>query len=959
MGASATQETRKKDPTSLILSRGVESLLRPSHFKETDGAQPSVLEAMRKVRAAPNFSHDFSRIPTQTTPAQFQAKLAINQPGDEYEQEADRIAEEVVNGSAAGISTWKAPGTTVMRQAAGKSGSEKEEEKYKDAAKKTGEAFLETDLGKKLTEQAKEKGEEFITSIPGMVITGVAAAGAVGYLAATNKELPIGLPEIPLDKLHPGLKMKITYEGPVLSPTKAMIMFSGTFGGPQEEKKPGMTKTEMEKAKTAKMAAEMAAFQEMLKTPEQKKAEAEAWTKFPSEKFGPKLPGTKAGAPAVPSLALTPPTLEYKKKSYKLLEEELKLDLPGIEIKPEEETEKTKNDAHKSLQRKAQSRAKYDSAEDDVPPIVHEVLRSPGQPLDPAIRADMESHFGHDFSAVRIHADSRAAQSARAVNALAYTAGPHIAFGPGQTERADFGRLLAHELAHTLQQRAVAGSSSSFARLKISTSQRHESEADTCATQALTENHVPTQSSMCSLAVQLQPHAAAPARHDYVFIMGQDAPRVRNRFFSAATRYFRAHYPQATLINSERTLDGVLSWIRSHVNLPIGNLYIVAHANEDGTMGVGLNAEDLPVRGRPVRGFTGDGRLSVSEVRNALHPPGGGASQLPALQNQIDVQTAIHIRGCNIGQNEEMLNLLDESFGGAGRVIAPTHEQGFGFDPTRSRRAAERFRSEQEASEAMPPAIDPTLRGRARAAAQRQRQTALRKRQRDVQVLRARMRPAEQRLAEEVGTTQFLSGPMIERPGTRRFTEAEMKDEVDARYDHLSERARRQLAREWFRAQRIERQMFNVFRGIVPSTSSQARSMFAGQFRDQRFRPDPRQPVEIIQSAADDTITFNYRIEGTALQGGERMPSSFAVSVTGIPTDNTAIAHVQNGFPNPDDYTWRVARQQSGARLLVFVYAERVRAYLHHRSLGASPHEPFDPTETDPRFYGESTFAPQ
>ena len=143
MGASATQETRKKDPTSLLLSRGVESLLRPSHFKETDGAQPSMLEAKRGKRAEPYFNHDFSRIPAQGLsshhqalqpesqpcqlalsdsrtcsfggachigPVRVQTKLAINQPGDEYEQEADRIAEEVVNGSAAGISRSKAPG---------------------------------------------------------------------------------------------------------------------------------------------------------------------------------------------------------------------------------------------------------------------------------------------------------------------------------------------------------------------------------------------------------------------------------------------------------------------------------------------------------------------------------------------------------------------------------------------------------------------------------------------------------------------------------------------------------------------------------------------------------------------------------------------------------------------------------------------------------------------------------
>ena len=58
-----------------------------------------------------------------------------------------------------------------------------------------------------------------------------------------------------------------------------------------------------------------------------------------------------------------------------------------------------------------------------APLIVHEVLRSPGQLLDPATRAYMEPRFGHDFSQVRVHTGERAAQSAQAVNALAYTVG--------------------------------------------------------------------------------------------------------------------------------------------------------------------------------------------------------------------------------------------------------------------------------------------------------------------------------------------------------------------------------------------------------------------------------------------------------------------------------------------------------------------------------------------------------
>ena len=70
--------------------------------------------------------------------------------------------------------------------------------------------------------------------------------------------------------------------------------------------------------------------------------------------------------------------------------------------------------------------------EGEVPPIVHEVLSSPGQPLDFATRAFMEPRFGHDFTDVRIHDNGRAAQSSRAVDADAYTVGADIAFGAGQ-----------------------------------------------------------------------------------------------------------------------------------------------------------------------------------------------------------------------------------------------------------------------------------------------------------------------------------------------------------------------------------------------------------------------------------------------------------------------------------------------------------------------------------------------
>ncbi len=94
-----------------------------------------------------------------------------------------------------------------------------------------------------------------------------------------------------------------------------------------------------------------------------------------------------------------------------------------------------------------------------VPPIVHEVLSSPGQLLDLATRGFMESRFGRDFSGVRVHIDAKAAESARAVNALAYTVGRDVVFGAGKYRPGtnEGKQLLAHELTHVAQSRTAAG----------------------------------------------------------------------------------------------------------------------------------------------------------------------------------------------------------------------------------------------------------------------------------------------------------------------------------------------------------------------------------------------------------------------------------------------------------------------------------------------------------------------
>ena len=107
--------------------------------------------------------------------------------------------------------------------------------------------------------------------------------------------------------------------------------------------------------------------------------------------------------------------------------------------------------------------------EDSAPPVVHEVISSPGQPLDPSARSFMERRFEVDFGSVRVHRDSRAAESAASVDALAYTVGEHVVFGSGSYRpETPHGRwLIAHELSHVSQQRAAASDAAFPQRLAI------------------------------------------------------------------------------------------------------------------------------------------------------------------------------------------------------------------------------------------------------------------------------------------------------------------------------------------------------------------------------------------------------------------------------------------------------------------------------------------------------------
>lgn len=147
------------------------------------------------------------------------------------------------------------------------------------------------------------------------------------------------------------------------------------------------------------------------------------------------------------------------------------------------------------LQRRAENQAESG----EIPPNVYEVLRSPGQPLNPETRAFFERRFKHDFGKVRIHSDGRSAESAQAVNALAYTVGSHISFGAGSYRpyTTEGRQLIAHELAHVVQQSQNV--------LRSSASETHlEADADRAASAVTSESFPPALTGRAQAGVQRQ-----------------------------------------------------------------------------------------------------------------------------------------------------------------------------------------------------------------------------------------------------------------------------------------------------------------------------------------------------------------------------------------------------------------------------------------------------------------------
>ena len=350
---------------------------------------------------------------------------AVSQPSDHTEREAERAAEAAADGRR--VPSWSLRSiplhSPVQRQEAG-AGEKSDEEKKTEAAKKVGEALLETEAGKTLKKKVIEHPtvqeiKDAATSPVGLGVGGAALVGGVTALALTGKELPIQPPEIPLDRITPGLSGKVTYTGPVNAPTFVGLTITYKEQGPKSTG-PKQTATEKLREENARLAIEQAAFRRGLRYPpgskeaEEQRLIQEAIAKIVSRGT------TELGIPG-----LVVPLTEPGKKR-----EDLPVQRSSASTPPNHITE-----------------ARVDAA-----------LSQPGRPLAGRTRHQMEARFGYDFSAVRIHDDAASATIAGSLDAAAFTVGSDIVFGAGRFDphSARGAHLLAHELAHVVQQGEVS-----------------------------------------------------------------------------------------------------------------------------------------------------------------------------------------------------------------------------------------------------------------------------------------------------------------------------------------------------------------------------------------------------------------------------------------------------------------------------------------------------------------------
>lgn len=262
-----------------------------------------------------------------------------------------------------------------------------------------------------------------------------------------------------------------------------------------------------------------------------------------------------------------------------------------------------------------------------------------GQPLDRATRNIFEPRLGHDFSQVRVHTDSKAIESARKLNAKAYTVGKNVVFGsgeyaPGESEGK---RLLAHELVHVIQQKGAS------LMLQRQVKGKEESVGKT-------------------------PHEQPDEnRFNFCFIMASDNAGKLADWFA------RTYFSSTHEIIHSKSLCGILESINAKVNFKahgenrskVGQVVIISHADKEGKLYFPLNDDNTTLWTKP-------DDISQTLSKNWLSRTGINCRvAASAVSNASDAKTRVIVKGCNLGQNKAAVDALRYLFGGQATITAP------------------------------------------------------------------------------------------------------------------------------------------------------------------------------------------------------------------------------------------------------------------------------------------------
>ena len=262
-----------------------------------------------------------------------------------------------------------------------------------------------------------------------------------------------------------------------------------------------------------------------------------------------------------------------------------------------------------------------------APSLVNDVIKSDGQPLDEATRSFMEARLGHDFSRVRVHADSRAAESTDSVGAQAYTVGDHVAFAAARfNPTTEEGRkLLAHELTHVAQQ---ANHVSVSTNLSIGEpSHPAEAEADRVAQGFGPANALPMPQMQLAAPVLQRSKEKKPKRVNVALVFDDDRPTMAE-----------AEARAGTIIRAYSVKDAREKLIA--LGVPIGTLYVFSHGNRIGEIMI----------------FAEEGTVSFVPITTLGTELKGS---LPADQTPVSVD----FRGCKIGEAGDELEEFRQSVG--------------------------------------------------------------------------------------------------------------------------------------------------------------------------------------------------------------------------------------------------------------------------------------------------------